>query len=312
MTETNPSISVLLPVYNAEPYIRDAVESILAQTFRDFELLILDDGSTDGSLNILLECQEKDSRISVKSRENRGHVASLNELISKSRGRYLARMDADDVSLPHRFKQQFEFLEANLDHVAVGGWPLYINSKGLRIGVIQTPLNHDEIDQANLKGHASIWNPTAMMRKSAVMGVGCYREQYKHAEDLDLWLRLAEIGKLQNIPDVVLLYRLHATSISESKGDAQRADGKLACAEAWRVRGITGKYEASDLWRPTDLSMHQYALQYGWMAWAHGYRSTWRNYAREALLLRPFSLDTWKLIVFGFLKRPVGQLTKWD
>src|SRR5437870_2605656 len=112
-----PMISVLLPVYNAQPYLQEALDSILAQSVADFELLALDDGSSDLSLRILREYERVDSRIRVISRENRGLVSTLNELISIARGRYLARMDADDICCPLRFRQQVDFLESNPVHI---------------------------------------------------------------------------------------------------------------------------------------------------------------------------------------------------
>src|ERR1035437_9156737 len=179
---SEPTISVLLPVYNAAPYLSEAVESVLAQSFEDFEFLALDDGSTDGSLNILREYETRDRRLRVISRQNKGLIVSLNELISQARGRYLARMDGDDVCAPLRFQKQLEFLDARSDYIVVGGWISRINQRGLPIGVLQGPCEHEEIDRANLKGHTSIHHPTAMIRKSAVLAVGGYREEYRSEE----------------------------------------------------------------------------------------------------------------------------------
>ena len=178
----------MLPVYNAEPYLREAVDSVLAQTYRNFELLALNDGSTDGSLAILRGYEARDKRVRVISRNNLGLVASLNELIFSARGSYLARMDADDVCMPHRFEQQVLFLNSS-PCVAVGGWAIHVNEAGLPIATVKTPSLHSEIDQAHLKGHTSIWHPTALIRKDAVVRIGGYREEFLHAEDLDLWLR---------------------------------------------------------------------------------------------------------------------------
>ena len=150
MKNTNPAISVLLPVYNAERFIREAVDSVLFQSLGDFELLALDDGSTDGSLIILREYEARDNRVRIITRENRGLVASLNDLIAAARGRYLARMDSDDISMPQRFERQVMFLESSPDHVAVGGWVIHIDENGLPIGPITSPTLHFDIDQAHL------------------------------------------------------------------------------------------------------------------------------------------------------------------
>ena len=218
LNDPAPTISVLLPVHNAELYIDEAIKSILAQTFGDFELLALDDGSTDRSLLILREHEAKDSRVHIFSRANRGLVASLNELIAKARGRYLARMDADDICMPDRFRSQVAFLDSFPDHVLVGAWVETVNAAGLPIGILRCPTSHEEIDQDHLSGHTSIRHPTAMVRRSAVMSAGCYRSEFIYAEDLDLFLRLAELGKLANLPDHDRAYTNHLASMSSSFG----------------------------------------------------------------------------------------------
>ena len=309
LEDRNPAISVLLPVYNAELYLREAIDSVLAQSFGDFELLVLDDGSTDRSLIILREYEARDRRVRVLSRENRGLVASLNELLGEARGRYLARMDSDDVCMPQRFERQVMFLDSRPDHVAVGGWVMQMNAFGQPIGTIKSPTLHFEIDQAHLKGHTSICHPAVLIRKDAISSIGGYREEFMHAEDLDLWLRLAEKGRLANLAEVVLRYRLHASSISQANVESQQSALKRACESAWRRRGIDGNFEAVDLWRPTKdrASEHKFALQYGWTAWSHGYDKSWRTYAWKALRLRPFAISSWQLIVFGLLKKPTGD-----
>ena len=304
-----PTISVLLPVYNAEPYLRAAVDSVLSQTFVDFELLAFDDGSTDRSLAILREYEAKDSRVRIFSRENRGHVVTHNELIDLAQGRYLAHMDADDICLPERFERQAVFLDSFPDHLVVGGWIEQINAAGQPIGIIRSPLTHQEIDLAHLKGHTSICHPAAMFRKTAVLTVGCYNDEFNPAEDLDLWLRLAEIGKVANLPEIVLRYRLHSDSLSEASGQKQHDAMKRACQSAWHRRGIEGRFEVTEHWRPgTDkTSRHKFALQYGWVAWNHGHRGTWWTYAWQALRLRPLALSSWRLLVFGFVRTPRRQ-----
>jgi glycosyltransferase involved in cell wall biosynthesis len=299
-----PTISVLVPVYNAQPYLREALDSILAQSFADFELLALDDGSTDLSLRILREYESKDSRVRVISRENRGLVSSLNELISESRGCYLARMDADDVCLPDRFKKQLAFLQSNPDHIMVGGCVQLVNRNGLPIRDFDNPPSHDEIDRANLGGHTAISHPTALIKRDVLLKVGGYRQEFVHAEDLDLWLRLAEIGKLANLAEFVLQYRLHDFSVSHKNGLLQLESQKRACCEAWKRRGIEGTYTA-ELWRPPGKdARHKFALENGWTSWANGYRQTWLHYAWRALLLHPLNKATWNLIIFGLLRRP--------
>src|SRR5262245_22908484 len=156
MSECNPQMSVLLPVYNAERYLRQSVRSVLDQTFSDFELLAADDGSTDLSLSILQEIASTDPRVRVISRENRGLVETLNELIGVSRGRYLARMDADDRCLPQRFDRQVAYLNEHPDCVAVGARCLLVDPEGLPIGFTVNELDHDGIEKSILSGWGSI------------------------------------------------------------------------------------------------------------------------------------------------------------
>lgn len=300
------TVSVLLPVYNGESYLHEAMDSLLAQTFKDFELLALDDGSTDGSLEILREYEAKDNRVRIISRENKGLVHTLNELIGEASGVYLARMDADDICLPGRFEEQIEFLDSHPDHVVVGGWIETMNAQGQSIGIIEVAEGHKEIDGNNLDGHTSILHPVAMIRKVAMISVEGYKQEYEHAEDLDLWLRLAEIGDLSNIQKVLLRYRLHDNSISAMKAESQQQASKRTCEQAWHRRGINGQYKANEHWRPSSdtASRHAFALQYGWISWSNGNRATWWTYVKQALSLKPLSVYSWKLLIFGLLRRP--------
>ncbi|MBC9882141.1 glycosyltransferase [Bradyrhizobium sp. INPA01-394B] len=306
MQVNSPAISVLLPVYNAERFLCEAVESVLGQSYSDFELLVLNDGSTDGSLDLLRGFEGRDSRVKVFTRENRGLVSTLNELLETARAPYIARMDADDICVVDRFAKQLAFLLANPGHVAVGGWVMQINHIGLPIGPIRSPTSHDDIDAMHLVGHASIWHPTAMVRKDAILAIGGYSPEYPHAEDLDLWLRLAERGKLANLAEPVLFYRLHDQSVSQVNGLAQQSSAERACRSAWERRGLQAHFEATDLWRATGSveSRYQFILKYGWTAWANGYRKTWWYYATKALQAQPFSQSSWKLLLFGLRTSP--------
>ena len=207
MANSAVKISVLLPVRNAERYVGMAIESILSQTYGDFELLALDDGSSDRSFQILRDYEVRDDRVRVFSRENRGLVYTLNELIAKARGQYLARMDADDISLAKRFEHQVEFLESHRDHVMVGGFHELINGDNQRIGIIKHPLNHNDIDNLHLKGFCCFSHPSVMLRTPIVRKLKGYSQQFEAAEDLELWLRMAEHGKIANIPEVLIQYQ---------------------------------------------------------------------------------------------------------
>ncbi len=145
-----------------------------------------------------------------------------------------------------------------------------------------------------------------MMRKEAVTQCGGYRPTFVPAEDLDLWLRMAEFGQIANLPDILLKYRLHENSISGAKRDLQRQMCHRVCKAAWTRRGLSGmSFDYSD-WRMADTpkSRREFYLRYGWQAWNNGYRKTWRHYALLSVKLAPFSRDAWALLVAGALKRP--------
>ena len=233
-------------------------------------------------------------------------MSSLNELIARSRGRYLALMNADDISLPEQFSKEVRFLDAHSDCGAVGGFHELINGASERIGIVRHPLSHEEIDELHLKGFCSISNPSAMLRRSVIVELNGYNPEFDAADDLELWLRMAERAKVANIPEVLIQYRLHDFAISERLGAEQRRRAELACSMAWARRGIPGRFEALESWRPSKdkASQHKFALKYGWMAWNHNHRATWWTYACKAFWLKPFAVSTWRLVIFGFFKRP--------
>ena len=291
------TVSVLLPVYNGARYLSAAVDSILAQTFADFELLILDDGSTDETPAILARYAHQDGRVSVISRANKGLVTSLNELLSHARGRYVARMDADDIALPERFALQVQFLDTHADVVCVGGSVEFIDDRGRLLVTIVYPHSDNEIQDRLLGGTTAICHPAAMMRRESLVAVGGYDEAFALAEDLDLWLRLGEIGKLANVDNVVLRYRFHSASVSERASAEQLTIARAACERAWQRRGVPGKFKAEP-WRPgTDrASQHDYLLLYGWWAWRSRQHRTALSYALRGIADWPTRRDGWVLL----------------
>ncbi len=297
-------VSVLLPVYNAAEYVAEAIESILSQTFEAFELLIIDDGSTDGSADIVARYAQEDHRIRYISRENRGLVRTLNELAEMARGEYLARMDADDVSLPDRFQLQVSRLDADSSLSVLGTYWICTDEAGYPIFVPQPPLDHADIDELNLCGVAALSHPTVMMRLDHFRAVGGYDSRFETAEDVDLWLRLAEYGRLANIDAILLRYRMLETSISGIKRDQQQETLKQVCITARERRGLPPRDIKRDDWRPgTDArSRAQFAISWGWRAWKSGNQKTARRYFLKALKLSPFQLRSWKAIMFGFLR----------
>ena len=295
-----------MAVYNAEHYLAEAIESVLAQTFTDFEFLIHDDGSTDGSLTIIQKYAAIDPRITVSAHKNKGLAAVLNDLIAKAQADILARMDADDICLPDRFARQVAYLEQAPDCILLGAYETTIDGEGRLVTSLKLPTEHTDIDRKNLHGVVAIRHPTVFMRRDAVMSCGGYDPEMVPSEDLDLWLRMAEFGQLANLPDIVLKYRVHDNSISGSKQDLQRQKCRQACEAAWQRRGLTDMTFDYSEWRPADTATSQleFYLRYGWQAWKSGHRDTWRHYALKSVQQAPFSRDAWALLVAGALKRP--------
>jgi glycosyltransferase involved in cell wall biosynthesis len=233
-----PVISVAMPVYNCEQYVGAAIESILGQTFDDFEFIIIDDGSTDNSLAILRQYEKMDSRIRLISRENRNLATTLNDIIDVARGEWIARMDQDDIALPLRFSRQLEKLSATGADIC-GTWVKFFGTTDQRI------LRHPESDEAlklELLFGAPFAHPTVMMRADLVKGLR-YDKAWEKCEDYDLWERAARAGwKMTNVPEVLLNYRQHAAQISTSALSHQQS-----LSQAVRMRSWDAISEAIDL-----------------------------------------------------------------
>ena len=300
----SPLISVVLAVYNAEPYIAQAVESILAQTVTDFEFLITDDGSTDRSLSVLQHYAAIDSRIRLIANPNQGVSKTRNQMLQQAKGEFIAVMDADDIAIPDRFARQVEFLRQHPEVVCVGGAHDLIDHKGRYLTCLRLPQQDAEIQKLALAGHGSICHPCALIRREAMLAVGGYDETLLSAHDLDLWLKLGELGKLHNLPDAVLKYRIHTNSVSGKNAIAQREEARRACEAAWERRGIQGNFEATQPWRPTAdrASQHQFMLQYGWWAFNSQQRQTAFIYALKAIVALPIQLNGWKLLACAIFK----------
>jgi glycosyltransferase involved in cell wall biosynthesis len=208
------NLSVLMPVYNCEQYVVEAIESILNQTFQDFEFIIVNDGSTDGTSEILNEYVQKDSRIRIIYQPNGGIVSALNRGLDEAKGEWIFRMDGDDIALPHRFVQQTEMIKNNPALVLFGGWCQQIDSGKNVLKINKYPADHNSLVSALEKMAPFFPHPTACFRREAVMGLGGYRERFRHAEDYDLWLRLSTIGELGCCKSVVLQSRKHAQNVS--------------------------------------------------------------------------------------------------
>ena len=217
-TKIAPAISVVMSVYNGEQYLGAAVDSILRQSFQNFEFIIINDGSTDGSLAILKEYAQRDARIRLISRENRGLTSTLNEGIARARGAWIARMDADDISLPDRFQNQMAWIQQTGADVC-GGWVKLTGAWFHRVWRYYA--SNDAIRLKLLFGSA--FAHPAVMLHSSVAKANPYNEKAHYVEDYELWTRLARLGvKATNFPGVVLRYRIHPGQVTAVRQKQQR------------------------------------------------------------------------------------------
>ena len=206
-------VSVIMSAYNAEQYIKEAVDSILSQTLTDFECIVVDDGSTDRTLSILQTYG--DERLIIITRENKGVVASRNEAIDIAKGLYIAIMDADDISLPTRFEKQVGFLEAHQDTVAVGCCYDVIDENGCFLFYSQPPYADKGVKKLGVLMHYMA-HSAMMARATALKKINGYRSEMTLAEDRDVLYRISKYGSLYNIQEKLLKYRRHSSSITSS------------------------------------------------------------------------------------------------
>ncbi len=207
-----PKISVIMPVYNCVDYIGESVESILSQTFTDFELLIIDDHSTDGTYKYLQGLTDSRIRL-IRKPQNTGYAKSLNIGLDMAKGEYIARMDGDDISLPERFAKQVFFMDNN-PGVVVSGTAYKILGTDT---IIKMPLTYEEAKVVSIM-QVPVAHPTVIMRRSVLNKYHLlYNEELEPAEDYDLWTRILEIGRIENLRDVLLLYRRHTAQESITK-----------------------------------------------------------------------------------------------
>ncbi len=204
-----------MPVYNGEKYLKEAIDSILEQTFRDFELLIISDGSTDESKKIIENYTDYRIRF-LDNQKNMGLIFTLNRGLAEAVGEYIARMDQDDISMPDRFQKQYDFLENNPRIALVGGWAMVINEKGDLLREKRLPINYNEI-KFNLLFRNPIIHSAIFFRKSVVKDLGGYNKEYEHAEDFELYSRLIKNNfKIINLPEFLVRFRIHNTSIGQT------------------------------------------------------------------------------------------------
>lgn len=217
-----PAVSVIMSVYNTERFLPLAIESILHQSFNNFEFIIVNDGSTDRSGAILDTYARRDKRLRIIHQHNTGISKALNKAIEFSRGALLARQDPDDISLPNRLLKQINYFKKRPSVDVLGSCNFVIGENGRIIACYYRPLSFEAI-KADISSYNPLCHGSVMMRKEAVMDVGLYNSDFDKAEDLELWMRMISARKrLENMPDFLYCWRTHSKSVAGSSRNYQK------------------------------------------------------------------------------------------
>ena len=237
MINSTPFISVVMPVYNGEKYLSEAIESILNQTFLNFELIVINDGSTDNTAGILDRYRKKDRRIVKNSHtQNQGIVYSLNQGLKLARGKYIARMDSDDISCSDRLEKQAGYLESNPQIGILGGDVIYINPAGQELSRMEHPHDDLSIRWTCLLNNV-FFHPTVMFRRSILIeNELTYKSAFQSVEDYAFWVEFLEHTKGANLDQVLIYYRLHPGSLtSKSRNEQTKKHNQVSWAYINRI-----------------------------------------------------------------------------
>jgi len=305
-------VSVIMAVYNGERYLEGAISSVLRQTFADFEFIVIDDGSSDATPEILSRIGREDSRIVVVRQENRGQTLSLNRAVELARGNYLARQDADDLSMAERLELQARYLDTHPSVAVLGTAAQVMDQKGAVIGNLSTPQGAAQVRDALLTVRATPVHGSVMMRKEAFAAVGGYRDAFWVSQDFDLWLRMAERFDLDNLPSVLYRWRRNPAGVYVTRRALQLKYSGVALAFA-RERALYSE-DSYELLRLSRGDLDAFAEDYRMRGLLH---SLWgellfrglqspqlaRSHFVSALrsgFVRPKTLALLGLSLFGF------------
>jgi glycosyltransferase involved in cell wall biosynthesis len=310
-TPQDIDITVLVPAHNAGKYIREAIQSVLDQTFLNFELLIINDGSTDDTEQIINSFN--DERIVVLHIKHSGVSSALNSGLSAARGRYIARFDADDLCMPGRLKKQYDFLEANSDYILTGSDAIYITEDGKHLFNFTCAGHEDHEIRRDLYVFCPVIHSAVMYRKAAVINAGGYSLHAHNFEDYLLWVQLAAVGKLHNIPEQLIRVRFNPSSVTMDekwRGDVFRKlkrsiiiKGSISEEEGNRLQNIisrqdtraikAGAYHAlcgkkflTDNYQPLKARKH-------FLQSIHSTPYRWDSYALYVISFLPQTLLDW-------------------
>jgi hypothetical protein len=222
-----PQISVVMPVRDGARWLSEAVTSVQEQTFADFELIIVDDGSADDTPRLIEGCTRSDPRIRAFRQECLGLIPALNRGLAESRGRLVARLDADDRAHPERLQRQSQYLDSHPEIGLLGSWADKIDAQGSSTGTLKPPTQPEQLAPLLLRMNPFL-HSSIMLRDTVLQEVGLYRPAFEGAEDHDLWLRISEVTKIANLPERLLQYRLHPTSVTRRARVRQLFSTRLA------------------------------------------------------------------------------------
>ncbi|MEO1350628.1 MAG: glycosyltransferase [Cyanobacteria bacterium J06635_15] len=289
MISSTPIVSIIMTVYNGSPYLEESVKSVLIQSFNDFEFIIIDDCSTDNSWDLLSNYAISDRRIRLlRNRQNMGLTKSLNRGLHLAQGKYIARQDADDVSLPTRFEKQIAWLESHPETVLISSEIQRIKPNGNfgKVTARACPadfLPWHLIFHNHLGGHSQV-----MFHRQPVLDLGGYNEAYRYSQDYELWCRLAQVGKLAVLPEALLNQRFHTGSISANKQSEQNA--LVLKQVTYNIEQLTGKTPplstVENLHRLWSTDQDSKAHRFPESGLAH-YLSNWLDTIYKAYISQP-------------------------
>ena len=316
MTESLPEISVVIAVYNSEKYITPCVESILNQTFGDFELVIVDDGSSDSTRKILRSIAGRDPRIKLLENDrNRGIAYSRNKAVENSSGEYVAIMDADDIASPDRLEKQLDFLRAHPEYAGCGSMQDYIDDKGEPFDIREVPQKRGEVTGL-LSDPCELSHSTCMFRRDVLMEVGGYRETFRRAVDYDLFLRITEKYRVYNIPEVLLHQRfsidrgtvkdrrrqLLYTEFAQELAFQRQKDGMDALQAGDKDSFMELKNRVFGVaWKPRFMEVSSNYLYWARRMYHRGPISYARKLAWKSIIYDPFNVVAWFYAIYLYM-----------
>jgi glycosyltransferase involved in cell wall biosynthesis len=302
-----PRISVVLAVRNGARHLEASIRSVLAQRFDDLELIVVDDGSTDATPEILSAARDGDARVVIVRQENRGLAASLNRGIAMARSAYIARQDADDISRSDRFERQAAYLDQHPSIAAVGSSADVLDRSGAVVGELRALQGPDAVRRGLLTLRSTPVHGSMLMRTSAIQAAGGYREAFAAGQDYDLWLRLTDRFEIDNVSDALYQWRLDADGVYSARRATQLKYAAIALAFA-HERAAEGRDSYATLER-CDGDLDAFASRYGRGPFVHamwgelllrglGNSGSVRQYFRRAV--RGGWIRPWTLLLFGW------------